>query len=192
MAAMLDEPFRLAAIVFEPGEDPDAPLGAFLASLTTRGLRVGGLVQEHGQADGCDLHDVRVRNLLTGERLDVMQNLGALSSACRVDPGAIAVAARQLAEALATRPDLLVANRFGRLESEGGGAIAEIGQAVVEGVALVVCVPRRYLKAWNDFACGLDRQLPARLDALEAWWRDVAYNSASTSLASDSGVSVGA
>ena len=69
-------------------------------------------------------------------------------------------AARLLDRALATNPDLLVVNRFGRLESEGGGMLAEIGRAFAEGVAMIVCVPGRYRDAWNAFAAGLDAQLP--------------------------------
>ena len=76
--------------------------------------------------------------------------------------------------ALATNPDLLVVNRFGRLELEGGGMLAEIGRAFSDGVAMIVCVPSRYRDAWNDFAAGLDAQLPAKREAIEAWWRAIA------------------
>ena len=51
--------------------------------------------------------------------------------------------------------------------------IAEIGEAVAEGVALLIAVPLRYLEAWNAFAGGLDRQLPPRLEAMERWWEDM-------------------
>ena len=173
-----DARFPLAAIVFGRDEDPDSPLRAFVAAETLRGLRIGGLLQEHGGADGCSRHDVSVHNVATGERLPVMQDLGAESAGCRVDPAAIAVAARQLADAVAARPQLLVANRFGRLESEGGGMIAEIGEAVAEGVPLIVCVPWRFLDAWNFFADGLGAQLPPRREAIEAWWATVARSKA--------------
>ena len=58
-------------------------------------------------------------------------------------------------------PDLLVVNRFGRLESEGGGMLAEIGQAFADGVR----GPRSACRGatspvWNAFADGLDVQLP--------------------------------
>ena len=168
-----DVPFPLAAIVFDRDEDPDSPLRAFVEALSAHGLRIGGLLQEHGGEDGCSRHDVSVFNLITGERLDVMQDLGEGATGCRVDPAAIAVAARQLADAVAARPDLIVANRFGRLESEGGGMIAEIGEAVAEGLPLIVCVPRRFLAAWNHFAGGLGAQLPPRREAIEAWWATI-------------------
>jgi hypothetical protein len=169
-----DTLFPLAAIVFDREQDPDSPLRAFVAAQSARGVSVGGLLQEHAQGEGCSLHDVSVYNVATGERLDVMQDLGVGATGCRVDPAAIAVAARQLGDAVAARPQLIVANRFGRLESEGGGMIAEIGEAVAEGVPLIVCVPLRFLGAWNGFAGGLGAQLPPRREAIEAWWAMIA------------------
>ena len=147
---------RLAAIVFDRGETPDEALIAFIERATADGARIAGLVQERADDDLCDRHDVRVRDLPSGETLPIMQDLGAEATGCSVDPSAIAEAARLLDRALATNPDLLVVNRFGRLESEGGGMLAEIGRAFADGVATIVCVPERYRDAWNAFAAGLD------------------------------------
>lgn len=170
-----DDASRLAAIVFDRDEQPDPPLLAFLDDARRRGARIAGLVQERACDDGqCAEQDVRVRDLVTGATLDIMQDLGAEATGCRVDPAAIAVAARWLDVARATSPDLLAVNRFGRLESEGEGMLAEIGQAFADGVPLIVCVPRRYLAAWDAFACGLDAKLPATRDAIEGWWATVA------------------
>jgi nucleoside-triphosphatase THEP1 len=165
---------RLAAIVFDRDETPDPPLVDFVAAAMRNGVRVAGLVQERAEDDRCDRHDVRVRDLVSGEILAIMQDLGPEATGCRVDPSAIAIAARLLYRALETRPDLLVVNRFGRLESEGGGVLAEIGTAFAEGVALIVCVPKRYSEAWNAFAAGLDAQLPPSRAAIEDWWASVA------------------
>ncbi|HZZ62255.1 MAG TPA: DUF2478 domain-containing protein [Roseiarcus sp.] len=161
---------RLAAIVFDRDEAPDEALIAFVGGARARGVRVAGLVQERAADDLRDQHAVRVRDLTSGEVLPIMQDLGPDASGCAVDPAAVAVAARLLERALATNPDLIVVNRFGRLESEGGGMLAEIGRAFAEGVAMIVCVPARYREAWNAFAAGLDAQLPARREAIEAWW----------------------
>jgi hypothetical protein len=171
----LTAPTRLAAIVFEKDERPDPPLAAFLDAASRRGVKIAGLVQEHAGGDGCALqHDAQVRDLTTGEILPIMQDLGAEATGCRVDPAAIALAARMLDRAREGRPDLLVVNRFGRLESEGGGMLAELGQAFADDLAILVCVPRRFLGAWDAFADGLDVKLPADCEALERWWRVLA------------------
>ncbi len=170
-----DEPVsRLAAILFERDEAPDEALIAFVDGAMACGARIAGLVQERADDDLCDLHDVSVRDLMSGEILPIMQDLGAGATGCSVDPAAIAEAARLLDRALATNPDLLVINRFGRLELEGGGMLAEIGRAFAEGLTMIVCVPGRYRDAWNAFAAGLDVQLPAKREAIEAWWRAIA------------------
>ena len=170
---------RLAAIVFERNDAPDEVLVAFIDGAISRGARVAGLVQERADDGLSDLRDVRVRDLASGENLPIMQNLGAGSTGCSVDPAAIAEGARLLGRALATNPDLLVVNRFGRLESEGAGMLNEIGRAFSDGVATIVCVPGRYRDAWNAFAAGLDVQLPAKREAIEAWWRAVARDASS-------------
>ena len=157
---------RLAAIVFDRDDRPDAIIRDFIASLRENGARVAGLTQEFGT----DEDDVFVRDLDTGATVPIMQNLGPEAEGCRVDPSAIATAASMLERARHTRPDLLIVNRFGRLESEGGGLLQEIGQAVADGDALVICVPVRYRDDWNTFADGLDVQLPPTREALAAWW----------------------
>ncbi len=120
-----------------------------------------------------------MRDLTTGETLPIMQDLGAEATGCAVDPAAIAVAARMLDRARGEKPDLLVVNRFGRLESEGAGMIAEIGAAVAEGEAVLIAVPARYGEAWNAFAQGLDAQLAPDLAALQDWWRAITRENAS-------------
>ena len=65
---------RLAAVVFDRDEQPDPPLLAFIEAATQRGARIAGLVQERACPDGlCALKDARVRDLVTGETLDIMQ-----------------------------------------------------------------------------------------------------------------------
>jgi hypothetical protein len=170
-----DEPVaRLAAIVFDRDEEPDPPLIAFIEAAARRGVRVAGLVQERASDEGlCALHEVRVRDLLSGDTLEIMQDLGREATGCRVDPAAIALAARLLDGARESGPDLLVASRFGRLESEGGGMLAEIGRACADGLPLILCVSKRHLHAWDAFAAGLDAKLPPTLGAIEDWWAAV-------------------
>ncbi|MDE2579479.1 MAG: DUF2478 domain-containing protein [Hyphomicrobiales bacterium] len=160
----------IAAIVFDPGEDPDTPMRAFAAARRADGLRVRGLTQFHTDERGAEC-DPFVRDLDTGESVCVMQDLGAAAEGCRVDPVALTEAARLLDAALARGADVMLVNRFGRLETEQGGLIAEIGRIVSEGAPLVLAVPRRYHAAWRAFADGLDAQLAPDADALEAWWR---------------------
>jgi hypothetical protein len=159
----------LASIVFEPGEDINRIMAEFADALAVAGLRVAGFVQV---ADALqDRHaKAHVRDLETGARLSIFQNLGRSSQSCSVDPTAFVEVARCFGEALARRPDLLIVNRFGRLESEGGGIIDEIAAAATSGIPMLIGVSTRYLKAWRQFAMGLDEELACSREALDAWW----------------------
>jgi hypothetical protein len=160
----------LASIVFEPGQDINRIMAEFAAARTSAGLRVAGFVQiaealEDGHAKA------HVRDLETGARLPIFQDLGRASQSCSVDPTAFIEVARCFNEALARGPDLLIVNRFGRLESEGGGIIDEIATAATSGIPMLIGVSTRYLKAWRQFAMGLDEELACSREALEEWWR---------------------
>ena len=56
------------------------------------------------------------------------------------------------------------------IECEGGGLLAELGEAVARGLPVIVCVPLRFRAAWAEFAGGLDVELPPRSAALADWW----------------------
>ncbi len=161
---------RLAAVLFDRDEDVDAAVAELVAAARGEGARVAGFAQERVEDEGCDCHDVRLRDLATGETLDIMQDLGPGATGCRVDSAAVALAAGRLQRALSADPDLVLFNRFGKLECEGGGMLAELGEAVARGLPALVCVPRRFREAWEGFAGGLDTPLPARAEALKTWW----------------------
>lgn len=171
---------RLAAIVFAPDEAPDEAVASFVAELRADGLRVAGFLQTFvdGPRDGD--RDALLQDIESGERLPIMQDLGPAAEGCRIDPDAMARAAAMLARGVETTPDLVVVNRFGRLESEGEGLLAEIGRAAADGRPLLICVPLRYRDAWNAFAAGVDTKLPASREAIATWWREVCAPAAST------------
>ena len=162
---------RLAALVFGPDDDVDALVAAFVADETGKGRRVAGVRQAVSEIDQCD-GAVEGVDIATGRRFSLMQSLGPKAGACRVDPVAISEVGRILDGALAQNPDLIVVNRFGKLEAEEKqGVVAEISAAVAAGAAILVAVPQRFLDAWNAFAGGLDAQLPCNREALDDWWR---------------------
>ncbi len=158
----------IAAIIDQDRSGVDELLAGFASQLRAEGWRVRGLLQEYRKEEGKDT-SVLV-DLETGASYLLFQDLGPGSSSCRVDPRGVAAASVALRKALAERPDLVIANRFGALESEGGGLANEMLALMSERVPLLTVVPDEYLDAWRRFSGGAGVDLPCRLDALQAWF----------------------
>jgi hypothetical protein len=160
----------LAAVIYDQGEDVNRIIAEFAEGLARRGFRLGGVVQISADAQDCGCRDAHVLDLETGARIPILQNLGSQSQSCRVDPAALVDVSYLVAQALTRNPDLLFINRFGKLEAEGKGMIAEIGAAATSEVPVLVGVAARYLEQWRLFTAGLDEELACTPKALEDWW----------------------
>jgi hypothetical protein len=158
----------LAAVVYAVDQPIDALLEQLRGLIEARGGRVGGIVQSP-----CE-ETIYATHIETGRQIDLMQDLGACSEGCRLDSGALAEAAVLLAESLALAPDLLLISRFGRAEAEGGGFFAEIGAAACAGTPTLIGVAAKREADWRNFAGDFAETLPFSLEALLAWWEEVA------------------
>jgi nucleoside-triphosphatase THEP1 len=162
---------QAAAIGHEGGADADALLARIVAELRGAGRRVQGLLMRHegGQAGdtACGVQMFLV-DVSTDERYLVSQPMGSLSKSCRADPQGFARATVVLRRALEERPDLVVLNRFGRLEAEGGGMRAELLALMAEGVPVLTAVAPAHRAAWDAFSGGAP-VLASEPDAVQAW-----------------------
>ncbi len=160
----------IAAVSYGPDDDCDALLAAFAHDLMRTGTRVAGLVQINAGGSCAEL-DMELEALDTGRRINICQDLGAGSAnACRLDPAGLAEAAASLRQAIGRPMDLVIVNKFGRMEVEGGGLIDEIGAVVEAGLPLVIGVPERFSDAWKQYAGDMAETIPCSRDALDAWW----------------------
>ena len=164
---MNDRP-ALAAVVYGESQPVDALLAEFRRCVEARGGRVGGIVQTP-----CD-ETIFATHIESGRQIDLMQDLGACSEGCRLDTSALAEVAGLLAQSVAAAPDLLLVSRFGRAEAEGGGFLTEIGAAAAAGTPTLVGVSAKRAGDWQAFAGEFAESLPCSLEALLAWWEDVA------------------
>lgn len=160
-----------AAIHHDGSARADALLAEAVAALQGQGLRVRGLLMEHvGELVGdtaCAAQMFMV-DVSTQERYLVSQAMGSLSKACRADPQGFARATVVLRRALAERADLVVLNRFGRLEAEGTGMSAELLDLMAEGVPLLTVVTPACRDAWDRFSGGAP-VLPPDEAAVRNW-----------------------
>ena len=156
-----------AAVVDAGGVDVDALLAAIARDCQGRGRRVRGLLMTRAGSEGC-AGDMVLVDIDSGERYLVSQPLGTGSTSCRADPQGFARASLVLREALDQSPDLVVCNRFGGLEAEGGGFSAELLALMAHGVPLLTAVAQRNREAWQRFSGGAPL-LPADAVAVGAW-----------------------
>jgi nucleoside-triphosphatase THEP1 len=159
----------LAAVQYEPGFDINSALRAVVARLRERGVRVGGVLQEgevvpHGSC--APLHIVDIR---TGISERITQDSGRESRGCRLDPRGLAEIAHCLTDAIEAGTDLIIVNKFGRAESEGGGLLSSIADAVIAGVPVLTTVREPYVESWRTFHGGLATELSTSADAILRW-----------------------
>jgi len=106
---------QLAAVIFDADQPVDALMGAGL-----EGLPASGWLQVRLGPEDCDCPDFALRSLGDGQIRAISQDLGTDAQGCRLDGGALADVAGELMGLLDQGPRLLVLNRFGKTEAEGG------------------------------------------------------------------------
>lgn len=159
---------RAAAIEDDGSVDVDALLVRLAGQQQRAGRRVRGLVMTHPNVgEGCARPMVLV-DLDTRQEFLVSQPLGRHSSACRADPQGFARASAVLRRACDEAPALVVCNRFGSLEAEGGGFRAELLDIMTRELPLLTVVATRHLADWAAFTGGAD-VLAARADTAMRW-----------------------
>ncbi|PIE09251.1 MAG: 3-dehydroquinate dehydratase [Rhodobacterales bacterium] len=159
----------LAATICPGKGDMDLLLERFADSLLARGIAVRGLVQTNSaRKDGlpCDM-DVRV--LPEGPTLRISQTLGTGARGCRLDSGALEEAVARVGASL-SGAQLLIVNKFGKRESEGGGFRPVIAEALAQGIPVLCGTNELNRPAFDSFASGMASDLPPSIEAFEAWF----------------------
>ena len=160
-------------LAFVPARSPgsvDATFRAVADRLARQGLRLAGVVQEARGPAECHRCDRDLIDLASGARTAIGQSLGKGARGCRLDGGAIEAAAMRVAGALERGTvDLLIVNKFGKLESTGRGFAPLIATALERDIPVIVGVNDLNRPAFDAFAGGLATTLPDRAEAVLAW-----------------------
>ncbi len=167
-----------AALLQGKGAPGDGEAGALLEAFAARrraeGWAVAGLVQRRDSGNGlCHLVDLE-----GGQTYPITQELGSGSESCVVDPHGVAAASVVLRRAVDVSADILVINKFGRLESEGEGLVDETLAAMAAGLIVLTTVHENYRESFLERTGGLASLLPCTSDALEAWWSSLRVDGA--------------
>jgi hypothetical protein len=113
--------------------------------------------------------DVVLEDLVTGDRTELFERRGSGATGCRLDIAALTDVTARLERALQNDPDLLVLNKFGKVEAEGGGLVDLIAAAIDRGTPVIIGVPARNLGAWRAFAGDLAAEFTTEFGAIADW-----------------------
>jgi nucleoside-triphosphatase THEP1 len=92
---------------------------------------------------------------------------------CQIDNERLARIARTIEAAIEEGGDLVIVNRFGKLEAAGRGLIRLIKQAVDADIPVITAVPAHRFLAWVKYSKEMSVRLACRRDALDEWCESV-------------------
>ena len=145
----------LVAIVYANEAYPQSTFERIVENCRGRGVRLAGVLQHPVCSDTTGHCDVALEELTTGLRTDLFEDRGPGASGCRLDVAALAEVNAQVARSLDNDPELLILNKFGKVEAEGRGLLDLVATAVDRSIPVVIGVPIRNLEAWRNFAGGM-------------------------------------
>ncbi len=159
----------VAVIKVDDRQDSDVRLHALALELVQYGVNAAGCAQrrfihEKSGVEMLALHDIRSR-----QSIQISQFLGNGAEGCKLDPQALAEYAGILLTQLQEGADLLMINRFGKAEAEGGGLRAVISSAIERGIPALIPVREKYRDALLAFADGLAVEVEPTLRSLSTW-----------------------
>ncbi|MCW5689903.1 MAG: DUF2478 domain-containing protein [Pseudolabrys sp.] len=160
---------NILAVTYSDGFAADRLIAGIAYRLRDDGMTVAGLVQINTDVPGRTKCDMAVEELYTRTRFQLSEDRGPAARGCRLDHSRLTDAAGLLIDVLDRELDLIVINKFGKVEAEGGGLRDLIGRAVLLGIPLIVGVPYRNLDQWRHFAAGLSDECDVSHAAVTRW-----------------------
>jgi hypothetical protein len=160
---------NILAVTYSDGFAADRLIAGIAYRLRDSGVTVAGLVQINTDVPGRTKCDMAVEELYTRTRFQLSEDRGPAARGCRLDHSRLSDAAGLLIDVLDRDIDLIVLNKFGKVEAEGGGLRDLIGRAVLLGIPLIVGVPYRNLDQWRNFAAGLSDECEVAAADVVRW-----------------------
>lgn len=161
---------RIAYLQGERPTEVQSVLWAFSQAMIASGHRLAGVVERQDQVVFNDKRDTVLKGVADGIACHLFQDLGRNAQSCTIDISAIAQSSGLVEASIGPGVDLLVINKFGKVEAEGGGFRNAIGMALALGIPVLTSVNPSFEAAWQEFTGGESERLAPREDALAAWW----------------------
>ncbi|CAG0983661.1 MAG: DUF2478 domain-containing protein [Rhizobiaceae bacterium] len=148
----LSPPTPITAIIYSDSGAIDAVMRTVADHLVGQGLSLAGFVQRNQPCPGRTRCDMILEELSSGERFGISEDRGPHARGCVLDVDELLKAVASAARGLEAGADLVMVNKFGKTEAEGGGFRPLIAEALAREVPVLIAVPYRNLEAWRLFA----------------------------------------
>jgi len=145
-------PAPIVAILYHEGRHVDHAMRRIATRLSGQGLSLVGFIQRHAWRPDRPRCDVILDDLSGGHPILISEDRGVGARGCRLNVGELIKAIASARAAIAGSPDLLVVNKFGKIESTGGGFRDLVAAAIEQEVPVLVAVPWRNMDSWRQFA----------------------------------------
>jgi nucleoside-triphosphatase THEP1 len=148
--------------------------GRFIANFGYRlreaGVAVAGIVSyQPNSRETSEGYDIEVEDLASRIILQLSDDSVIRNADCRLDPAALQEAAALISASFRNAPELVILNKFGRLEAEGEGLRNVICDAVELGIPVVVGVPECHIEPWRTFTNGLAEEASIDSPCVDLW-----------------------
>jgi hypothetical protein len=162
---------KIAAVLTDDGTAAQALLAAIVADWRNSGAKIAGVIGElHGLPDrtcGAGF----LRDIASGKPYPTYLQIPPRQTSCHLDAAGVASACKAILDQIPAS-DLVVLNKFGKLEGIGEGLAAAFELAVRTDKPILTTVSERHRDAWGAFAPDTSF-LPADREAVESWWSAV-------------------
>ena len=167
----------IAGIVYERGAPIRDVMKAFVQKLKAGGINVHGILQETPKhmdpdADGCGVDAIDIK---TGDHVALVRptQYELDNKICSLDVSRLAEASMILRRALEEHADIVVVEKFGKHEKDGGGLSDDLMAVMAEHIPTVVSVPKDELASWQRFTGELGTTLDCDSAQIWAWWESL-------------------
>lgn len=140
----------LAAICSTNTAATDIKLAALIKRLLDNGHTIDGVLQKpvEENATGCN---ARLYRIGFNGQYNISQQLGAGSSSCNLDTAVLEQAAFDITNTITSDTELVVVNRFGKREAQGGGFRSVFERALELDVPVLTVVQQQWVSTWMDY-----------------------------------------
>jgi nucleoside-triphosphatase THEP1 len=158
----------ITALIYTDSAAADLLLRQTAIVLMERGHTLAGLVQHNQPRPGRSRCDMILEELASGDLVPISQDRGPHARGCVLDVGQLLDAMEKARAAITAHPDAVILNKFGKIESEGGGFRSVIAEVVEARLPLLIAVPWRNIDSWRLFAGELSRDVVMTDSPLDA------------------------